>query len=273
MNENDRDDLRDSTSTAPSLELAGKRAVVTGASSGIGRAIAIELASTGANVFLHARKNESGLDRTASDVRKFGGLVHSRLADFSRLDECDAFVDACWDTWGQVDIWINNAGADVLTGEIARESFAKKLERLWQVDVRATMHLARAAGVRMKASGGVILNMGWDQAAVGQAGESGEMFAASKGAVMAFSRSLARSLAPRVRVNCLAPGWILTKWGESVSETWDARARGESLAGRWGTPEEVARVARFLVSPESSFINGQIIPINGGSQPWPSQLT
>jgi 3-oxoacyl-[acyl-carrier protein] reductase len=110
----------------------------------------------------------------------------------------------------------------------------------------------------------VILNMGWDQAEHGMAGDSGEMFAAVKGAVMAFSRSLARSLAPHVRVNCLAPGWIRTAWGDTASEYWQRRALRESLLERWGTPDDVARVARFLASPAADFITGQIIPINGG---------
>jgi 3-oxoacyl-[acyl-carrier protein] reductase len=110
----------------------------------------------------------------------------------------------------------------------------------------------------------VILNMGWDQAETGMEGDSGEMFAAVKGAIMAFSRSLAKSLAPAVRVNCLAPGWIKTAWGQGASEAWQDRARRESLLGRWGTPEDVARVARFLVSPAASFVNGQVVSINGG---------
>ncbi len=96
------------------------------------------------------------------------------------------------------------------------------------------------------------------------AGDSGQLFAAVKGAIMAFSRSLARSLAPEVRVNCLAPGWIKTAWGEGASECWQERAERESLLARWGTPEDVARVARFLVSPAAGFLTGQIIHVNGG---------
>jgi len=82
--------------------------------------------------------------------------------------------------------------------------------------------------------------------------------------VMAFTKSLACSLAPEVRVNCLAPGWIKTAWGEHASECWQERARRESLLQRWGTPEDVARVARFLASPAAEFITGQVIPVNGG---------
>ena len=114
------------------------------------------------------------------------------------------------------------------------------------------------------AGGGAILNIGWDGAGRGMAGDSGELFSAVKGAIMAFTRSLAQSLAPEVRVNCLAPGWIRTAWGDQAADSWQERARGESLRGRWGTPEDVARAARFLVSPDADFITGQVIDVNGG---------
>jgi 3-oxoacyl-[acyl-carrier protein] reductase len=117
----------------------------------------------------------------------------------------------------------------------------------------------------MKSRGeGVILNLGWDQADFGMEGDGGQLFGTIKAAVMAFTKSLAKSLAPEVRVNCLAPGWIRTDWGDVASEVWQERAQRESLAGRWGAPEDVAHVARFLASPAASFINGQVVPINGG---------
>ena len=107
-----------------------------------------------------------------------------------------------------------------------------------------------------------ILNLGWDQAAQGMAGDSGELFATTKGAIMAMTRSLAQSFSPGVRVNCLAPGWIQTKWGNQTSEYWDQRARGESLMQRWGTPEDVAQAALFLCT--HPFISGHVLPVNGG---------
>jgi 3-oxoacyl-[acyl-carrier protein] reductase len=107
--------------------------------------------------------------------------------------------------------------------------------------------------------------MGWDQADTGMEGDSGELFAAAKAAVMAFSKSLAVRLAPEVRVNCLAPGWIRTAWGQQASARWQERVRRETLLRRWGEPEEVAAVARWLVSPAASFLTGQIIRINGGA--------
>ena len=143
--------------------------------------------------------------------------------------------------------------------------FEAKLQELLAVDVTATMLLARAVGERMKPTGGVIVNMGWDQAETGMEGDSGQLFAAAKAAVMGFTKSLALSLAPHVRVNCLAPGWIRTAWGESASEDWQQRAIREAPLGRWGTPDDVAQVACWLVSPAAAFVTGQVIRINGGA--------
>ncbi len=244
--------------------LIDQAAVVTGSSSGIGRAIALELARAGANVLVHARSNRGGADETAQAIRAMGRHATVIMADLNDFAAQDELVRAAW-SWRPIDAWINNAGADVLTGEAADWPFEKKLEALWRVDVVATLRLARAAGILMRACGyGAIVNMGWDQAETGMAGDSGEFFAATKGAVMAATRSLAKSLAPEVRVNCVAPGWIRTEWGEQASAEWQERAQRESLLGRWGKPEDIARVACFLASPAAEFVNGQIIHINGG---------
>jgi 3-oxoacyl-[acyl-carrier protein] reductase len=244
--------------------LKGQTAVVTGSSSGIGRAIALQLADAGANLLVHARRNAAGAEEVATHARSLGRESRAVLADLSDSAEQDRLVETAWN-WRRIDIWINNAGTDVLTGEAAGWSFEEKLAALWKVDVVAALRLSRAVGTRMCERGhGVILNMGWDQADTGMAGDSGEFFAAVKGAVMAATRSLAKSLAPQVRVNCIAPGWIRTEWGQQASAEWQNRAQRESLLARWGESEDVARAACFLVSPEASFINGQIVPINGG---------
>ena len=245
-------------------ELAGHVAVVTGASRGIGRAIAVELAAAGARLILVAR-SQPGLSETAHEIAARAGEALCLPCDLARPADHARLIDQAWQWQGRVDSWINNAGADVLTGPAASWSFERKLHALWEVDVQATLSLSRLAGKRMQAAGsGCILNMGWDRAEHGMEGDSGELFAAVKGAVMAFSRSLARSLAPQVRVNCLAPGWIRTAWGEGASAAWQERARRESLLDRWGTPLDVARTARFLVSPAAAFITGQVIAVNGG---------
>ncbi|HMF20139.1 MAG TPA: 2-amino-4-hydroxy-6-hydroxymethyldihydropteridine diphosphokinase [Gemmataceae bacterium] len=248
----------------PGRELTGRRALVTGATSGIGKAIALELASAGADVIVHGRRADA-VREVGEQIKAHRVQAHTLLAELHEQKECENLVAAAWEQ-GPVHIWINNAGADTLTGAAAHWPFEKKLKELLNVDVTATMLLSRAAGRRMKQQGqGVILNMGWDQADTGMEGDSGQLFGAAKAAVMAFSKSLALSLAPEVRVNCLAPGWIRTAWGEKASTVWQERVRRETPLGRWGTPEDVARTARWLVSPAAAFITGQVIRINGGA--------
>jgi len=251
----------------PTME--GSTVVVTGASSGIGRAIAIAFAESGADVVIHARVRRGELESLAERIRAVGRDAFPVLADIAEPSDRERLVAESWNWRGRVDTWINNAGADVLTGPIVGASFAEKLDRLWRTDVVRTIELTRLAGRRMRerpasAYAASIVNMGWDQAEWGMEGDSGEMFAAAKGAVMAFTRSAARSMAPRVRVNCVAPGWIRTAWGENAPEHWQRRAVRESLLQRWGTPEDVAAAARFLASGAAAFVTGQVIAVNGG---------
>jgi 3-oxoacyl-[acyl-carrier protein] reductase len=249
----------------PQRELQSQVAVVTGSSSGIGRAIALELAAAGAAVVVHARASREAAQQVAEEIRAGGGTAAVVLADLAEEAGRQALVEQAWQHFQGVQILVNNAGVDVLTGPAAQWPFDRKLQALWELDVKATIALGREIGLRMKAQGGgAILNISWDGTERGMAGESAQLFAAAKGAVSAFSRSLAHTLAPAVRVNCLAPGWIQTAWGLQASPGWQQRARRESLLGRWGTPEDVARAARFLVSPAAGFINAQTIAVNGG---------
>jgi 3-oxoacyl-[acyl-carrier protein] reductase len=249
--------------------LDGKTAVVTGASRGIGRAIACEFAAAGADVLVHARTHHAQLEEVVQSILAQGRRAHAIVGDLADDAALSDIVDQAWSWAGDVHVWVNNAGGDILTGPAATWSFEEKLAYLWRIDVCGAIQLSRLAGQRMSARGedGVdrcILMMGWDQAHDGMAGDSGEMFAAVKGAIMAFSKSLARTLAPHVRVNCLAPGWIRTAWGDTASDYWQQRARRESLRQRWGMPADVARAARFLASPASDFLTGQVLAVNGG---------
>jgi 3-oxoacyl-[acyl-carrier protein] reductase len=222
--------------------LVGRRALVTGSTSGIGLAIAELFSAHGATVIRHG----------------------SALAD---LRDPHAVTRLANDVWGDgLDILVCNAGADTLTGAMAKASFEEKLDALLSIDLKATMQLGRDLGARMHARGqGSILTVGWDQAETGMDGDSGQLFAAVKGAILCFTRSLAKSLAPQVRVNALAPGWIRTAWGETASPYWQERVRQETPLGIWGLPEDVAEAALWLASPGARFITGQTVRINGGA--------
>jgi 3-oxoacyl-[acyl-carrier protein] reductase len=251
---------------SPGRELTGRRALVTGSTSGIGRAIALELAGAGADVLIHGRRSREIAEDVAREVGIRGGRSAVLLADLADPASCRRLAEEAWEVWQGLDVVVNNAGADTLTGEAAGWPFEDKLEALWAVDVRATILLAREIGGRMaRGDGGVIVNMGWDQAETGMEGDSGELFTTTKGAVMSFSKSLALSLAPCVRVHCLAPGWVRTAWGEKASEGWQERVLRETPLGRWGRPEDVAAAARWLVGPGAEYVNGQVWRVNGGA--------
>ncbi|NBO91891.1 MAG: 2-amino-4-hydroxy-6-hydroxymethyldihydropteridine diphosphokinase [Planctomycetia bacterium] len=248
---------------SPGRELAGLRVLVTGSTGGIGRAIALELASAGAWIVVHGRRDG---DEVAEAIHRRGGRAEMLRADLREQEGCQRLAATAWEAFGALDAVINNAGADTLTGEAAHWSFERKLEELLRVDVLATLMLSRDLGQRMKARGrGVVVNMGWDQAETGMEGDSGELFATTKGAVMCFSRSLALSLSPEVRVHCLAPGWIRTAWGETASAVWQERVQRETPQQRWGTPEDVAVATRWLLSPRAGYFHGQTVKINGGA--------
>jgi len=187
-------------------------------------------------------------------------------ADLSIPGAGKLLVEQVWSKFGHCDVWVNNAGVDLLTGEGPKLSFERKLELLLQVDVTAAIDISREVGQRMKRAGqGAIVTIGWDQADRGMEGDSAELFSTAKNAVMGFTRSLAVSLAPEVRVNCIAPGWIRTAWGDQASPVWQERVMRETPLGRWGEPEDIARLARFLVSRDASYITGQVINANGGA--------
>jgi 3-oxoacyl-[acyl-carrier protein] reductase len=251
---------------ATGTSLAGQRVLVTGASSGIGRAIALATARAGADVALTYRVNADGARDTERVIASLGRRV--TVLQFDALDDRSlaALGPAASRALGRIDVWVNNAGADILTGSAAALTTLGKLDLLLRVDLRGTMLASWQAAEILGAqdAGGVIINMSWDHALTGMAGLNPQMFAAVKGGVLAFSKSLARSAAPRVRVNVVAPGWIETSFGASLDEGTRARTAESTPLKRWGTPQDIADAVVFLASPAAAFITGHTLVVGGG---------
>lgn len=247
------------------MKLDNKRAVITGASSGIGRTLALTFAAEGADVVVNYNRSAEQAAAVVSTIEQTGRRAFAVQADVSQKSDVQRLVDTAWTQLGGIDIWVNNAGADVITAPNRHRPLPEKLAMMLNVDVQGTALCSWAIGERMvQAGSGVILNIGWDKAWSGMEGHTAELVAIGKAAIMGYTKSLARTLAPAVRVNCIAPGWIQTAWGETAAPPWQERVLAETPLQRWGQPQDIAKAAVFLCSDEATFITGQILNVNGG---------
>jgi 3-oxoacyl-[acyl-carrier protein] reductase len=248
------------------VTLKGKRVVVTGGSSGIGRAIAKWCAAAGADVLLTYRANRAGAEDAVRELASSGRRVLVQRTDVTSEKDLTTLARSAREGLGRVDVWINNAGADILTGDAGKLSPREKLELVLAVDVRGTVLASWEAAklMRDQGPGGVIINMSWDHVTLGMAGENPVLYSVAKGAVMSFSKSFAREVAPDIRVNILAPGFIETAFGKDASPRFRDDVIEQTPMKRWGTPDDVAAAAVFLASDEARFITGQMIMVNGG---------
>ena len=239
---------------------------MTGASSGIGRAIAETFAAQGATVLLTHRASPERAREVADAIARRDGRALIAQADLGTREACERLVAQAHDELGRLDVWVNNAGVDVLTGDAAAWEWERKLDALLAVDLKGTIACSYAAGeiMRSQERGGVIVNMSWDHVVTGMAGDNPQLFSAVKGGVLAFSKSLARALAPDVRVNVLCPGWIETSFAEQADREFHRSVADATPMGRWGRPQDVADAALYLASPEAAFVTGQAINVNGG---------
>ena len=246
--------------------LNDKVTVITGASSGIGRGIAEAFALEGADIIVNYLKSKDRAESLVNKIKESGRRAIAIQADIGNEDAIDRLIEKTLAEFGRIDIWVNNAGADILTGTGAAAEIHEKLEHLIEVDLRGTIKACWSITPTMQAQGhGVIVNMGWDLATHGLEGTNPQIFAATKAGILGFTRSFAKTVAPEIRVNMVSPGWITTAFAEEhmADEYYQARIR-EIPLGRFGKPEDVAGAAVFLASDESSYLTGEVININGG---------
>jgi 3-oxoacyl-[acyl-carrier protein] reductase len=233
--------------------LAGKTALVTGGSRGIGRAIALELGRAGAEVVVGYRAEADEAEAVATEV---GGRAVQ--ADVSDPDQAKALVEEA----GEVDVLVNNAGTtrDGVLARMLDDDWRKVLE----TNLSSTFYTCRAAARgMMKRRGGAIVNV---SSIVGVHGNWGQTnYAASKAGIIGFTKSLARELGSRgVRANVIAPGYVKTALTDAIPEDARETMLANTPLGRLGDPENVAAAVRFLVSDEASFITGEVLLVDGG---------
>ncbi len=243
-------------------ELQGKVCLVTGATRGIGRAVALALADAGADVVFNYAQSKEQAREVEQLIRDKGVRARSYQADVASIEEVEAMAGEAQKIFGPISVLVNNAG-------ITRDrSFLKMTRQMWdevmRVNLDGLFNVTHAVLPRMLESGwGRIINV---SSIVGQTGNFGQTnYAATKGATISFTTSVAREVAKKgVTVNAVAPGYIETDMTKDVPPAALDQVRAMTPMGRLGMPEEIADAIVFLASPRASFITGQVLAVNGG---------
>jgi 3-oxoacyl-[acyl-carrier protein] reductase len=244
------------------IDLTGKSAVVTGGSRGIGRAIAIRLATQGADVAFSYRGNEAAAKETAAAIEALGRRALPVQADVSDPAAADALVKAALEAFGKIDILVNNAGVtrDDLIMRMSLDDWRTVLE----TNLFGAFYVIKAVTRPMlKAKGGRIINI---TSVSGQAGQIGQAnYSSAKAGLIGLTKATARELASRsITCNAVAPGFVLTELTQDLPENLMQQLTAATPLGRFGTTEEIASAVAFLASDEAAFITGQILGVDGG---------
>jgi len=242
--------------------LKGKVSIVTGGSRGIGKEIAKELSKNGSNIILNYRNYSKDLDETKKEIEDNGVECMLIECDVSNFESCKLMIDKVIEKYGQIDILINNAGItkDNLIARMSKEEF----EDVIDINLKGTFNVTKqVVPYMMKKRIGRIINISSVVGVVGNAGQSN--YAASKAGIIGFTKSLAKELASRnILVNAIAPGFIKTDMTEVLSDKTKEMIEGNIPLKRLGEKSDIAKVVKFLVSEDSSYITGQVINVDGG---------
>lgn len=242
--------------------LAGKVALVTGASRGIGKAIACKLAREGAKVIINYNGSKEKAEAVKSEIEAAGGQAEVYQCDVSDYTACETFIQTVIKEEGSLDILVNNAGItkDGLLMKMSEEDFDKVLD----TNLKGAFNTIRFASRQMlRQKGGRIINM---SSIVGVSGNAGQAnYAASKAGVIGLTKAAARELASRgITVNAIAPGFIETDMTDVLSDKVKEASEAQIPLGHFGKPEDVAAAAAFLASEEAGYITGQVLHVDGG---------
>ena len=244
------------------IDLSGKSAVVTGGSRGIGRAIALRLATQGADVAFSYRGNESAAKETAAAIEALGRRALAVQADVSDPESADALIKAALEAFGKIDILVNNAGTtrDDLIMRMSLDDWRTVLETNLFGAFYATKAVTRPM---LRAKSGRIINI---TSVSGQAGQMGQAnYSAAKAGLIGLTKATARELASRgITVNAVAPGFVLTELTQALPDALKEEITARTPLGRFGTTEEVANAVAFLASDEAAYITGQVLAVDGG---------
>ena len=242
-------------------DLTGKTAIVTGASGGIGQAVAVALAKAGADVAL-CGQNQERLAATADLVSATGRRVLSYAMNVGEAESVQQTVEDVQKQWGRIDVMVNNAGI-TRDGLLIRMS-EQDWDAVMDVNLKSVFLFSKAvARIMMKQRSGSIVNIASIIGLIGNPGQGN--YSASKGGIIAFTKSVARELASRnIRVNAIAPGFIETRMTEKIPEELQKKMLETIPLGRYGKPEDVADLTVFLAGDRSAYITGQVISICGG---------